>query len=112
MESYKAKKRLNLTLIHIILIVMSIIMLVPFVWMILTAVKTNQEAISVKPFYIIPQGAWHWENFSKVWKSYNFLILYKNTLLMIFFFDIDHSLPILHAAAAVFDHRECPPLLF
>ncbi|WP_274941274.1 carbohydrate ABC transporter permease [Chordicoccus furentiruminis] len=85
MESYKAKKRLNLTIIHIVLIVMSIIMLVPFVWMILTAVKTNQEAISVKPFYIIPQGAWHWENFSKVWKSYNFLILYKNTLLMIFF---------------------------
>lgn len=85
MESYKAKKRLNLTIIHIVLIIMSIIMLVPFVWMILTAIKTNQEAISVSPFYIFPKGAWHWENFGKVWKSYNFLILYKNTLLMIFF---------------------------
>jgi multiple sugar transport system permease protein len=63
---------------------MSIIMLVPFIWMILTAVKTNQEAISVSPFYIFPQNGWHWDNFAKVWESYNFLVLYKNTLLMIF----------------------------
>jgi multiple sugar transport system permease protein len=59
-------------------------MLVPFVWMILTAIKTNQEAISVDPFYILPHNGWHFENFGTVWKSYNFLILYKNTLLMIF----------------------------
>ena len=64
---------------------MAFIMIVPFAWMILTAVKTNQESISVDPFYIFPQGKWHWENFGKVWESYNFLILYKNTLLMIFF---------------------------
>ncbi len=64
---------------------MAFIMILPFVWMILTAVKTNQEAISVDPFYFFPQTKWHWENFVTVWKSYNFLILYKNTLLMIFF---------------------------
>jgi multiple sugar transport system permease protein len=81
----EAKERLTKTIIYIILVIMSIIMLVPFVWMILTAVKTNQEAISVSPFYFFPQNGWHWENFATVWKSYNFLILYKNTLLMIFF---------------------------
>ena len=61
------------------------IMIVPFAWMILTALKTNQEAISVNPFYIFPHNGWHWENFGTVWKSYNFVVLYKNTLLMIFF---------------------------
>ena len=70
---------------YVILTIMAFIMLVPFAWMILTAVKTNQEAISVSPFYIFPQSGWHWDNFAKVWKSYNFVILYKNTLLMIFF---------------------------
>ncbi len=70
---------------YIVLIVMAIIMIIPFVWMILTAVKTNQETISVDPFYILPHNGWHWENFVEVWKSYDFLILYKNTLLMIFF---------------------------
>lgn len=85
MESYKAKKAASTALTHIFLIIMSIIMIVPFAWMILTAVKTNQEAISVNPFYIFPHHGWHWENFATVWKSYNFLLLYKNTLLLIFF---------------------------
>lgn len=85
MDSYEAKQRMTSVLIHAILIIFSIIMIVPFAWMILTALKTNQEAISVSPFYIFPQNGWHWENFGTVWNSYNFVILYKNTLLMIFF---------------------------
>ncbi len=85
MESARTRARVNTTIIYIILIIMAFIMLVPFDWMILTALKTNQEAISVSPFYIFPQHGWHWETFGTVWKSYNFLVLYKNTLLMIFF---------------------------
>jgi len=84
MESYEAKQRMNKVLTHIVLIIMSFIMLVPFAWMILTALKTNQESISVNPFYILPHNGWHWENFGTVWASYNFVTLYKNTLLMIF----------------------------
>ena len=49
MESYEAKQRMNTILTHIVLIIMSFIMLVPFAWMILTALKTNQESISVNP---------------------------------------------------------------
>ena len=85
MESARTRARVNTTIIYIILIIMAFIMLVPFAWMILTALKTNQEAISVSPFYIFPQHGWHWETFGTVWKSYNFLALYKKTLLMIFF---------------------------
>ena len=85
MEGAEARAKRNLILTHVVLIIMAFIMLVPFAWMILTALKTNQEAISVAPFYIFPQNGWHWENFAEVWKSYNFVILYKNTLLMIFF---------------------------
>ena len=81
MESARLHDRINLTIIYIILVVMAFIMIVPFAWMILTALKTNQEAISVAPFYILPHNGWHWENFAKVWASYNFVTLYKNTLL-------------------------------
>ena len=69
MESARAQARLNKFIIYLVL----------------TAVKTNQESISVNPFYIFPQSGWHWENIGKVWQSYNFITLYKNTLLMIFF---------------------------
>ena len=84
MESARAQARLNKFIMYLVLGIMAFIMLVPFAWMILTALKTNQEAISVDPFYIFPANGWHWENFATVWESYNFLILYKNTLLMIF----------------------------
>lgn len=83
MDSYAAKQRLTQALIHIILIAASITMLVPFLWMLLTAFKTTSEAISVNPFVVFP-SEWHPENFGKVWASYNFFYLYKNTLLMIF----------------------------
>ena len=85
MESARARDKLNKIIMYVILTFMAFIMIVPFAWMVLTAVKTNQEAISVNPFYIFPASGWHWENFATVWVSYNFLILYKNTLLMIFF---------------------------
>ena len=75
----------NRVVIYVVLVIMAVIMLVPFLWMVLTALKTNQEAISVSPFYIFPHNGWHWENFATVWKSYNFITLYKNTILMIFF---------------------------
>ena len=84
-ESAQTKDRIRRVLKHVFLIIMAFIMIVPFAWMILTALKTNQEAISVNPFYIFPHNGWHWENFKTVWKSYNFVILYKNTILTIFF---------------------------
>lgn len=53
--------------------------LTPFIWMVLTALKTKSESISVNPFYIFPAHGWHWENFVEVWNSYNFLLLYRNS---------------------------------
>lgn len=84
MKTKQAKNRAAKITMYAVLVIMAFVMLVPFVWMILTALKTNQEAISVSPFFIFPQSGWHWDNFATVWKSYNFIILYKNTLLMIF----------------------------
>ena len=75
---------LNKTIIHIIMIVVSLTMLVPFLWMILTAFKTNTEATSVNPFVIFP-SVWQTGAFSRVLQNMNFLLLYKNTLLLILF---------------------------
>ena len=45
MENARTRDRISKTVMYIILIIMAFIMLVPFAWMILTALKTNQEAI-------------------------------------------------------------------
>ena len=84
MESYQAKKNLTQALIHLFLIVFSITMLVPFLWMVLTAFKTQAESTSIDPFVFLPT-TWSFESFTTVWTSYNFLYLYRNTLLMILF---------------------------
>lgn len=80
----KAKENFTEVLIHVILILVSITMLVPFIWMILTAFKTVTEATSVDPFVIFPK-VWRTDSFKEVIRNMNFFVLYKNTLLMIFF---------------------------
>ena len=55
-ESYTLKKNLTQALIHFILIIASITMLVPFLWMVLTAFKTISESTQVDPFVIFPSS--------------------------------------------------------
>lgn len=77
------KRKYEKVVIHVILIIFSIIMLVPFIWMALTAFKSVGEATSVNPFVIFP-SVWRADTFEAVWNNMNFLLLYKNTLLLIF----------------------------
>ena len=84
MDSMEKNKKIVTVLIHVILILVSITMLVPFLWMILTAFKSVTEATSVNPFVILPT-VWRTDSFTAVMKNMNFLLLYKNTLLLIFF---------------------------
>ena len=55
MDSMKTKQTVINVLIQVIMIIVSITMLVPFLWMVLTAFKTVTEATSVNPFVIFPK---------------------------------------------------------
>ena len=68
MESMETKQKLTRVLIHVILILVSITMLVPFAWMILTAFKTVTEATSVNPFVIFPKE-WRTDSFKTVMEN-------------------------------------------
>lgn len=78
----EAKQKATAVLIHVILVLISITMLVPFLWMILTAFKTLTESTQVNPFVIFPS---HWitDNFKTVIDNLNFPLLYLNTILLI-----------------------------
>lgn len=76
------KKKAAAVSIHVVLILVSITMLVPFIWMALTAFKTSTEATSVNPFVIFP-AVWQTDNFKTVIDNMNFLQLYINTILLI-----------------------------
>ena len=82
MESMEKKQKLTAASIHLLLILVSITMLVPFVWMALTAFKSITESTSVDPFVIFPT-VWRTENFVTVINNMDFPVLYVNTLLLI-----------------------------
>lgn len=73
---------INKIIIYFILIVFAFIMIVPFLWMILTAFKTTAETMQVDPFVLFP-SVWQVENFGKVVAAMDFVKLYINTILMI-----------------------------
>lgn len=77
----KARKR-NSILIHAALIIGVLVMLVPFIWMVLTAFKTSTEATQIDPFVIFP-STWRTDAFRSVVSKMSFGRLYLNTLLMI-----------------------------
>ena len=49
------RETISKIIIYIILIVFAFIMIVPFVWMVLTAFKTTAETMQVDPFVLVPK---------------------------------------------------------
>ena len=80
--SKETNKKIITVVVHAVLILMTIVMLVPFIWMILTSFKTVQETTQVDPFVIFP-SVWRTDSFKAVWEKLDFVLLYKNTLLLI-----------------------------
>lgn len=76
------KKVVNRVVIHCVLIIGSIIMITPFIWMFLTAFKSVSEATQMNPFVIFPTK-WQTDAFKSVIDKMNFLRLYWNTLVLI-----------------------------
>ena len=83
MDSMEKRQKAVALLVHAILILMSIVMLVPFVWMVLTSFKSFAETTQVDPFIIFP-SVWRTDAFTAIFEKLNFVLLYKNTLLLIF----------------------------
>ena len=78
----KSKNIVSNLFIYIVLILVSVTMLVPFVWMFLTAFKTVSETTQVDPFVIVPK-VWQTQNFGNVIRAMDFVRLYANTLAMV-----------------------------
>ena len=68
--------------IHVILILGSFIMLFPFVWMILTSLKTNEESLRIPPT-LFPE-AFNTDSYKVVLDELPFGQLYINTILLMF----------------------------
>ncbi|WP_017210081.1 carbohydrate ABC transporter permease [Clostridium beijerinckii] len=80
----KMKRDASKLFIHLFLLFGVVIMILPFVWMILTSFKTVSESTSMNPYVIFPSD-WKIENYFEAIRQNNFIILYFNTFAMMFF---------------------------
>lgn len=69
---------IKVLLTHMLLIIGAILMVVPFVWMLLTSVKSIGEATHVPP--IIFPKEYKWNNFSDIFQTLPFFKFYWNTV--------------------------------
>ena len=74
------KKHLS---VHVALCVSAVTMLVPFLWMVITSLKTLAESTMVPPT-LWPETL-QWSNYADVWSSLPFAAFYANTFGMILF---------------------------
>jgi multiple sugar transport system permease protein len=65
---------------YILMIAAAIFVMLPFVWMLLSSVKPNNEVFAV-PIKWLP-SVWHWENYANIWSKSNMLLWTGNTLLL------------------------------
>ncbi len=77
----KKKQGMSTLLTYVALIIGAVIMIFPFIWMLLTAFKTNAEVMQIPPT-ILPSN-WNMDSFAKATDLLPFGKLYINTILMI-----------------------------
>lgn len=77
----KMKRDASKLLIHLFLVLGVVIMVLPFVWMLLTSFKTVSESTSMNPYVIFP-SEWKFENYLEVIRQNDFIKLYFNTFSM------------------------------
>ncbi|NOW05153.1 multiple sugar transport system permease protein [Clostridium beijerinckii] len=82
MYSMKRKKNVSKMFMHLFLLLGVIIMILPFVWMVLTSFKSVTESTSMNPFVVFP-SEWKIDNYFEAIRQNNFIVLYFNTLAMI-----------------------------
>ena len=82
-DSMQSSRRVGKFLTYFFLIVGAVIMIFPFVWMILTSLKSLAESMQIPPT-ILPAKV-YLSNFKDALTSLPFGALYFNTIVMVFF---------------------------
>lgn len=83
MDQSTHKSRLSKWLIILILTIGGFFMILPFIWMILSSVKTDAEILQIPPT-IWPRD-FTWDSFIKLFTEMNFAVYLKNTLIIVVF---------------------------
>lgn len=80
MSVYTSRNKIGKKLlIHLLLIAGALVMIAPFVWMVLTSLKSLGESTQVPP--VILPTKYQWENYTHIFEMLPFLDFYWNTVI-------------------------------
>lgn len=65
-------------IIYFLLTLLAVLMIIPFYWMLISSVKTNNEVFSI-PMRWIPES-FHFENYKLIWKKVPLFVFFHNTI--------------------------------
>jgi multiple sugar transport system permease protein len=66
---------------HIVVYAVAFTMIIPFLWMIITSLKTKEEALS-SSVTLLPRGAWQWSHYVEAVQSANLDRFYLNSVVV------------------------------
>jgi len=78
-RNYSAVRIVSFIFKHLVLILYGITCLYPFVWMLGTSLKSQQEALG-NPNYVWPKQGFHFEIYAEVWEKLNFFRYFVNSM--------------------------------
>ena len=82
-QSALRARRFRTYIRHLLLLLGGLLVIFPFVWMILTAFKTNPEATNIAELRLFPRD-WQWENFATLFSQHPMATYYLNSIIYTF----------------------------
>lgn len=83
-KKYSSKSKnalIGKILIYAILIIITIVMIIPFLWMLSASIKSDREVFQMNPFVWIPEVP-KWDNYIKIWTKIPMLKFVENTVFL------------------------------
>lgn len=78
--SAKGAKTRSTIILHVLLMIGAITMIIPFLWMIFTSVKTNAELAANPPTFFPTE--WRWENYPEALDAARFDLYFRNSFII------------------------------
>ncbi len=81
LKSKKRNKIAGKVGVYLILLIITAVMIVPFLWMLSASIKSNREVFLMDPFVWIPEVP-KWDNYIKIWTKIPLLQFVQNTVFL------------------------------
>lgn len=81
MKSASKKRRIGKILLYAVLILITILMIIPFLWMLSASIKSKTEVFQITPFQFIPDVP-RWDNYMNIWTKIPLANFIGNTVFL------------------------------